>query len=201
MLGRILSRRVDRRPAVLALLRSPLFGISSSGETAAVIGLGLCTAPMARSRPRRHAVDQPRPMGGCDRAQLLPSRHCSASSCAALINMLPPFGNSLVLLSRAPRSPPSSPCRNLTFQSTLVVTRTLAVVPTFTCRPLDLIMDRACGHGRRAPARNQLGAGARRTRRVSADVNFAFALSIFRDWPKRRLTTLAVTFASFFSRW
>ena len=47
--------------------------------------------------------------------------------------MLPPLGNSLVLLLKGTSIASIITVPELTFQSTLVVTRTLAVVPIFAC--------------------------------------------------------------------
>jgi polar amino acid transport system permease protein len=51
----------------------------------------------------------------------------------AFLSMLPPLGNSLVLLLKGTSIASIITVPELTFQSTLVVTRTLAVVPVFVC--------------------------------------------------------------------
>jgi polar amino acid transport system permease protein len=49
------------------------------------------------------------------------------------VAMLPPLGNSLVLLLKGTSIASIITVPELTFQSTLIVTRTLAVVPVFAC--------------------------------------------------------------------
>ena len=113
----------------------PFFGISLSGETAAVIGLGLVHGAYGSEVVRGAMQSISRDQWEAATALSFSRRETLFGIILpqALINMLPPFGNSLVLLLKGTSIASIITVPELTFQSTLVVTRTLAVVPTFTC--------------------------------------------------------------------
>ncbi len=113
----------------------PFFGISLSAETAAVIGLGLVHgaygSEVVRGAMQSIGRDQWEAATalGYSRRQtvfgiIMPQ---------AFIAMLPPLGNSLVLLLKGTSIASIITLPELTFQSALVVSRTLAVLPVFTC--------------------------------------------------------------------
>jgi polar amino acid transport system permease protein len=111
----------------------PFFGISLTAQTAAVIGLGLVHgaygsevvrgAMQAISRDQWEAATA---LGFSRRTTLF-----SIILPQAFIVMLPPLGNSLVMLLKGTSIASIITVPELTFQSTLIVTRTLAVVPIF----------------------------------------------------------------------
>jgi polar amino acid transport system permease protein len=113
----------------------PFFGVSLSAETAAVIGLGLVHgaygSEIVRGAMQSVARDQweaATALGFSRRDTLfgiiLPQ---------AFVAMLPPLGNALVVLLKGTSIASIITVPELTTQSTLIVTRTLAVVPVFTC--------------------------------------------------------------------
>jgi polar amino acid transport system permease protein len=113
----------------------PFFGISLSADTAAVIGLGLVHGAYGSEIVRgamqsigRDQWEAATALGFSRRETLfnivLPQ---------AFVAMLPPLGNSLVLLLKGTSIASVITVPELTFQSTLIVTRTLAVVQVFTC--------------------------------------------------------------------
>jgi len=113
----------------------PFLGVSLSAELSAIVGLGLVHgaygsevvrgAMQAVSRDQWEAAIA---LGYTRRQTLL-----SIILPQAFVAMLPPIGNSLVLLLKGTSIASIITVPELTFQSTLVVTRTLAVVPIFTC--------------------------------------------------------------------
>ncbi len=113
----------------------PFFGISLSAEAAAIIGLGLVhgayDSEVVRGAMQSVGRDQweAATVLGYSRRQTL----FSIVLPQAFVAMLPPFGNSLVQLLKATSIASIITVPELTFQSALVVTRTLAVVPVFTC--------------------------------------------------------------------
>jgi polar amino acid transport system permease protein len=113
----------------------PFFGISLGAETAAVIGLGLVHGAYGSEIIRgamqaigRDQWEAATALGFSRRTTLL-----SIILPQAFVAMLPPLGNSLVLLLKGTSIASIITVPELTFQSTLVVTRTLAVVPIFAC--------------------------------------------------------------------
>lgn len=113
----------------------PFFGISLSAETAAVIGLGLVHGSYGSEVVRgamqsigRDQWEAATALGFSRRDTLfniiLPQ---------AFVAMLPPLGNSLILLLKGTSIASVITVPELTFQSTLIVTRTLAVVQVFSC--------------------------------------------------------------------
>jgi len=113
----------------------PFFGISLSAETAAVIGLGLVHGAYGSEIIRgamqaigRDQWEAATALGFSRRTTLL-----SIILPQAFVAMLPPLGNALVLLLKGTSIASIITVPELTFQSTLVVTRTLAVVPIFAC--------------------------------------------------------------------
>jgi polar amino acid transport system permease protein len=113
----------------------PFFGVSLTAETAAVIGLGLVHGAYGSEVVRgsmqsigRDQWEAATALGYSRRQTLfgiiLPQ---------AFIAMLPPVGNSLIQLVKGTSIASIITVPELTFQSALVVNRTLAVVPTFTC--------------------------------------------------------------------
>ena len=113
----------------------PFFGISLSAETAAIIGLGLVHgaygSEVVRGAMQSIGRDQWEAATalGYSRRQTL----FGIIMPQALIAMLPPLGNSLVLLLKGTSIASIITVPELTFQSALVVNRTLAVVPRFIC--------------------------------------------------------------------
>jgi polar amino acid transport system permease protein len=113
----------------------PFLGVSLSAETSAVIGLGLVHGAYGSEVVRGAMQAVPRDQWeaaialGYTRRQTL----LSIILPQAFVAMLPPVGNSLVLLLKGTSIASIITVPELTFQSTLVVTRTLAVVPIFTC--------------------------------------------------------------------
>jgi polar amino acid transport system permease protein len=113
----------------------PFLGVSLSAEASAVIGLGLVHGAYGSEVVRGAMQAIPRDQWeaaialGYTRRQTL----LSIILPQAFVAMLPPVGNSLVLLLKGTSIASIITVPELTFQSTLVVTRTLAVVPIFTC--------------------------------------------------------------------
>lgn len=113
----------------------PFFGVSLSAEASAVIGLGLVHGAYGSEVVRGAMQAVPRDQWeaaialGYTRRQTL----LSIILPQAFVAMLPPVGNSLVLLLKGTSIASIITVPELTFQSTLVVTRTMAVVPIFTC--------------------------------------------------------------------
>jgi polar amino acid transport system permease protein len=113
----------------------PFLGISLTAVTAAVIGLGLVHGAYGSEvvRGAMQSIDR----GQWEAATALGfSRRETLFSIIlpqAFVTMLPPLGNSLVLLLKGTSIASIITVPELTFQSTLVVTRTLAIVPVFTC--------------------------------------------------------------------
>jgi polar amino acid transport system permease protein len=114
----------------------PFFGISLSAETAAVIGLGLVHgaygSEVVRGAMQSIGRDQ------WEAATALGfSRQTTLFSIVlpqAFVAMLPPLGNSLVLLLKGTSIASIITVPELTFQSTLIVTtRPVAVIPVFAC--------------------------------------------------------------------
>jgi polar amino acid transport system permease protein len=113
----------------------PFFGISLSAETAAVIGLGLVHGAYGSEIVRgamqsigRDQWEAATALGFSRRETLF-----NVVLPQAFIAMLPPLGNSLVLLLKGTSIASVITVPELTFQATLIVTRTLAVVQIFTC--------------------------------------------------------------------
>jgi polar amino acid transport system permease protein len=113
----------------------PFFGISLTAQTAAVIGLGLVHgaygSEVVRGAMQSISRDQweaATALGFSRRTTLF-----SIILPQAFVAMLPPLGNSLVMLLKGTSIASIITVPELTFQSTLIVTRTLAVVPVFTC--------------------------------------------------------------------
>lgn len=113
----------------------PFFGVSLSAETAAIIGLGLVHGAYGSEivRGAMQAV-------GRDQWEAATSLGFSRRDTLfgiilpqAFIAMLPPLGNALVVLLKGTSIASIITVPELTTQSTLIVTRTLAVVPIFTC--------------------------------------------------------------------
>lgn len=113
----------------------PFFGISLSAETAAIVGLGLVHGAYGSEVVRgamqsigRDQWEAATALGFSRRTTLfdivLPQ---------AFVGMLPPLGNSLILLLKGTSIASIITVPELTFQSTLIVTRTFAVVPVFAC--------------------------------------------------------------------
>lgn len=113
----------------------PFLGISLTAVTAAVIGLGLVHGAYGSEvvRGAMQSIDR----GQWEAATALGfSRRQTLFSIIlpqAFVIMLPLLGNSLVLLLKGTSIASIITVPELTFQSTLVVTRTLAIVPVFTC--------------------------------------------------------------------
>jgi len=113
----------------------PFFGISLTAQAAAVIGLGLVHgaygSEVVRGAMQSISRDQ------WEAATALGfSRRTTLSTIIlpqAFVAMLPPLGNSLVMLLKGTSIASVITVPELTFQSTLIVTRTLAVVPAFAC--------------------------------------------------------------------
>jgi polar amino acid transport system permease protein len=113
----------------------PFFGISLTAETAAVIGLGLVHGAYGSEVVRgamqsigRDQWEAATALGFSRRTTLF-----SIILPQAFVAMLPPLGNSLVLLLKGTSIASIITVPELTFQSTLIVTRTYAVVPVFAC--------------------------------------------------------------------
>jgi polar amino acid transport system permease protein len=113
----------------------PFFGVSLSAEAAAIIGLGLVHGAYGSEIVRgamqavgRDQWEAATALGFSRRDTLfgiiLPQ---------AFVAMLPPLGNALVVLLKGTSIASIITVPELTTQSTLVVTRTLAVLPIFTC--------------------------------------------------------------------
>jgi polar amino acid transport system permease protein len=113
----------------------PFFGISLSAEFAAVIGLGLVHGAYGSEVVRgamesvgRDQWEAAIALGYTRRQTLM-----DIIWPQGFIKMLPPLSNSLVLLLKGTSIASIITVAELTFQSNLIVTRTLAVIPTFTC--------------------------------------------------------------------
>ena len=113
----------------------PFFGISLGAQTAAVIGLGLVHGAYGSEVVRgamqaigRDQWEAATALGFSRRTTLF-----SIVLPQAFVVMLPPLGNSLIMLLKGTSIASVITVPELTFQSTLIVTRTLAVVPVFTC--------------------------------------------------------------------
>jgi polar amino acid transport system permease protein len=113
----------------------PFFGISLSAQTAAIIGLGLVHGAYGSEVVRgamqsigRDQWEAATALGFSRRTTLF-----SIILPQAFVAMLPPLGNSLVMLLKGTSIASIITVPELTFQSTLIVTRTLAVIPIFTC--------------------------------------------------------------------
>lgn len=113
----------------------PFFGISLTAESAAVIGLGLVHGAYG-SEIVRGAMQSV----GRDQWEAATALGFSRKDTVfniilpqAFIAMLPPAGNALVVLLKGTSIASIITVPELTAQSTLIVTRTLAVVPIFTC--------------------------------------------------------------------
>jgi polar amino acid transport system permease protein len=111
----------------------PFFGISLSAEAAAVIGLGLVHGAYGSEvvRGAMQAV-------GRDQWEAATALGYSRRSALfnvilpqAFVAMLPPLGNSLVMLLKGTSIASIITVPELTFAANLVVTRTLAIVPIF----------------------------------------------------------------------
>lgn len=113
----------------------PFFGVSLSAETAAVIGLGLVHGAYGSEIVRgamqavgRDQWEAATSLGFSRRDTLF-----SIILPQAFVAMLPPLGNALVVLLKGTSIASIITVPELTTQSTLIVTRTLAVVPIFAC--------------------------------------------------------------------
>jgi polar amino acid transport system permease protein len=111
----------------------PFFGISLSAEVAAVIGLGLVHGAYG-SEVVRGAMQSV----GRDQWEAATALGYSRRSALfnvilpqAFVAMLPPLGNSLVMLLKGTSIASIITVPELTFAANLVVTRTLAIVPIF----------------------------------------------------------------------
>jgi polar amino acid transport system permease protein len=111
----------------------PFFGISLSAEAAAVIGLGLVHGAYGSEVVRgamqsvgRDQWEAATALGYSRRSALL-----NVILPQAFVAMLPPLGNSLVMLLKGTSIASIITVPELTFAANLVVTRTLAIVPIF----------------------------------------------------------------------
>lgn len=113
----------------------PFFGISLPAEAAAIIGLGLVHGAYGSEVVRGAMQSVHRDQWEAATALGFSRRETLRTVIMpqAALSMLPPLGNSLVLLLKGTSIASIITVPELTFQSTLVVTRTLAVVPIFTC--------------------------------------------------------------------
>ncbi len=113
----------------------PFLGLSLSAESSAIIGLGLVHSAYGSEVVRGAIQAVPRDQWeaaialGYTRRQTL----LQVILPQAFVAMLPPIGNSLVLLLKGTSIASTITVPELTFQSTLLMTRTLAVVPIFSC--------------------------------------------------------------------
>jgi polar amino acid transport system permease protein len=113
----------------------PFLGVSLSAQAAAIIGLGLVHgaygSEVVRGAMQSIGRDQWEAATalGYSRRQAL----FGIIMPQALIAMLPPLGNSLVLLLKGTSIASIITVPELTFQSELIVDRTLAVMPIFIC--------------------------------------------------------------------
>lgn len=113
----------------------PFFGISLPAETAAILGLGLVHGAYGSEVVRGAMQSVHRDQWEAATALGFSRRETLRTIIMpqAFLSMLPPLGNSLVLLLKGTSIASIITVPELTFQSTLVVTRTLAVVPVFVC--------------------------------------------------------------------
>jgi polar amino acid transport system permease protein len=113
----------------------PFFGVSLSAEVAAVIGLGFVHGAYGSEVVRGAIQSIHRDQWEAATALGFSRRETLRTIIVpqAFLEMLPPVGNSLVLLLKGTSIASIITVPELTFQSALVVTRTLAVVPVFTC--------------------------------------------------------------------
>jgi polar amino acid transport system permease protein len=113
----------------------PFFGISLPAELAAIIGLGLVHGAYGSEVVRGAMQSVHRDQWEAATALGFSRRETLRTIIIpqAFLSMLPPLGNSLVLLLKGTSIASIITVPELTFQSTLVVTRTLAVVPVFVC--------------------------------------------------------------------
>lgn len=113
----------------------PFFGISLSAEFAAVIGLGLVHGAYGSEvvRGAMQSIHRDQWEAATALGFSRPETLRTIIVPQAFLAMLPPLGNSLVLLLKGTSIASIITVPELTFQSTLVVTRTLAVVQVFTC--------------------------------------------------------------------
>jgi polar amino acid transport system permease protein len=113
----------------------PFFGISLPAELAAIIGLGLVHGAYGSEvvRGAMQSVHRDQWEAATALGFSRPETLRTIIMPQAFLSMLPPVGNSLVLLLKGTSIASIITVPELTFQSTLVVTRTLAVVPVFVC--------------------------------------------------------------------
>lgn len=113
----------------------PFFGISLPAEIAAIIGLGLVHGAYGSEvvRGAMQSVHRDQWEAATALGFSPPQTLRTIIMPQAFLSMLPPLGNSLVLLLKGTSIASIITVPELTFQSTLVVTRTLAVVPIFAC--------------------------------------------------------------------
>lgn len=113
----------------------PFFGISLPAETAAILGLGIVHGAYGSEVVRGAMQSVHRDQWEAATALGFSRRETLRTIIMpqAFLSMLPPLGNSLVLLLKGTSIASIITVPELTFQSTLVVTRTLAVVPVFVC--------------------------------------------------------------------
>jgi polar amino acid transport system permease protein len=113
----------------------PFFGISLPAELAAIIGLGFVHGAYGSEvvRGAMQSIHRDQWEGatalGFSRRETLRTIIVPQ----AFLDMLPPLGNSLVLLLKGTSIASIITVPELTFQSTLIVTRTLAVAQVFIC--------------------------------------------------------------------
>lgn len=113
----------------------PFLGISLSAEQAAVIGLGLVHGAYASEVVRGAILAVPRSQREAARALSLPRlvtlRRIILPQ--ALPLMLPPLGNSAIFLLKGTSIASIITVPELTFQSSLIVTRTMAIFQVMGC--------------------------------------------------------------------
>jgi polar amino acid transport system permease protein len=112
----------------------PFLGVSLSAEAAAVLGLGLVhgaySSEVVRGAINSVAREQWEAATALSFSRMEALRRLILPQ--ALLVMLPPFGNSLILLLKGTSIASIIAVHELTFQGSLVVTRSLAVTEVFT---------------------------------------------------------------------
>jgi polar amino acid transport system permease protein len=113
----------------------PFFGISLNAETAAVIGLGLVHGAYGSEIVRGAMQSVSRDQWEAATALGFSRRETLSSIIfpQALVAMLPPIGNALVVLLKGTSIASIITVPELTFRSDLIVARSLAIIPTFGC--------------------------------------------------------------------
>lgn len=113
----------------------PFLGISLSAEAAAVLGLGLVHGAYSSEVVRGALNSVAREQWEAATALSFSRLHALWRLILpqAILVMLPPFGNSLILLLKGTSIASIIAVHELTFQGSLVVTRSLAVTEVFSC--------------------------------------------------------------------